>query len=59
MSKHVIRHYTNFRKQPKVDGYNEYLLKAIEKGQLDTSFLAYKDATNKKNSKSLFGPISF
>ena len=43
-----------------IQTYNQYLDKALEKGQisqLDREM--YHNSTNKKNSKSIFGPITF
>lgn len=59
MTKHQIQNYTGYRKQSKARCYDLYLKKDIADGKLDPSYSVYIGSTNKRNSKSLFGPITF
>jgi len=59
MTKHQIHRYTGWRKQHRVPCYDAYLKKDIADGKLDPSYEVYIGSTNKRNSKSLFGPITY
>ena len=58
MSKHTVTH-ASWSKKSKIQCYDSYLEKDIADGKLDSSYSIYKGSTGKKNSKSIFGPITF